>query len=376
MTYTLGVANPFAYQGPIAPSRLIDRAEGLDSLQRAAADRVAVRLTAPRRFGKTSLLDAHVEAMRAAGHRAVRVDFSKVATVGDMCGRLSRAFSDLPADPQQVLARLLVRLGITLGPSGVTVRYSGSGSRDISLDSQEARHALAELLDLPAALHRADGEMTIVCFDEFQDLLVADGEIDGLVRSVIQHHGDAAAYVYAGSEPSLMQALFEGRERPLYGQARPLQLPALSPAEAVREIGEALNAEGLPVTGAIAQLVTLAEGHPQRTMLLAHHLFNVLSEDDGHTAPAAVAVDLALAETADGLQAVWDGFDRPERIVALALAEGQAPTGTRVAQEHRLARSTLQAALDRLVKAQQHVVRRDEHPVLLDPLLGEWLRRR
>jgi hypothetical protein len=123
-----------------------------------------------------------------------------------------------------------------VGPGGVTVGYSSSG-REAAPGSQEARQALAELLDLPAALHRADSGMTIVCFDEFQDLLVADGQIDGLVRSVIQHHGDAAAYVYAGSEPSLMRALFEGRERPLYGQARPLVLSTLSPAETVRQIG-------------------------------------------------------------------------------------------------------------------------------------------
>ena len=35
-------------------------------------------------------------------------------------------------------------------------------------------------------------------FDEFQDLLVAREDLDGLLRSHIQYHGDAAAYVYAG----------------------------------------------------------------------------------------------------------------------------------------------------------------------------------
>src|SRR4051812_8670560 len=66
------IANPFRYQGPVAPERLIDRAGELDALQRATADRVAVRLAAPRRYGKTSLIDAHVASMRAVGHRAVR----------------------------------------------------------------------------------------------------------------------------------------------------------------------------------------------------------------------------------------------------------------------------------------------------------------
>lgn len=368
------MSNPFPYQGPIAPERLIDRAEELDSLQRAAADRVALRLTAPRRFGKTSLLDAHVAGMRAAGHRAVRVDFSKVATVGDACGRVSRAFSDLPADPRQAFARLLQRLGVTVGAGGIALRYSGAG-QTAALGAEEGRQVLAELLELPATLHRADGRLTVVCLDEFQDLLVADDRIDGLVRSVIQHHGDAAAYVYAGSAPSLMRGLFEERERPLFGQARPLSLPPLPAAETIREIGAVLAAERLPATDAVAQIVTLAGGHPQRTMLMAHHLFDLLAEDADHPDPAATALERSLLEVADALQAAWDSLDRFERIVALALADGQAPTGTRIAQEHGTARSSLQAALDRLLADQQHVVRRDGRPSLLDPLLAEWLRR-
>jgi hypothetical protein len=75
-------------------------------------------------------------------------------------------------------------------------------------------------------------------------------------------------------------------------------------------------------------------------------------------------------------QAVWDALDRPSRAVALALADGQAPTGSRAAAEHRIARSTLQAALAKLVRAQQHVVRDESGPRLLDPLFAEWLRRR
>jgi len=61
----------------------------------------------------------------------------------------------------------------------------------------------------------------------------------------------------------------------------------------------------------------------------------------------------------------------------LALADGQAPTGSRVAGEHRVARSTLQDALERLL-ADERNVKRDEQGrrYLLDPLLAEWLRRR
>jgi hypothetical protein len=66
-----------------------------------------------------------------------------------------------------------------------------------------------------------------------------------------------------------------------------------------------------------------------------------------------------------------------ERVVSMALADGQAPTGSRVVGEHRIARSTLQDALERLVADECHVSRdAGGRPYLSDPLLGEWLRRR
>lgn len=365
--------NPFNYQGPVAPPRLIDRRDELDALQRAAADGIAIRLAAPRRFGKTSLIDAHVASMRAAGHRAVRVDLSKVATVSDVAARFAQAYDALPGDPRRTVRRWSARLGVGARVAGVQVSLSPAARPPVD----EARSALLELLDVPLGLHGADGYLTVACLDEFQDLLVADDSLDGLVRSVIQHHGAAAAYVFAGSQPSLMRGLFSDRERPFYGQARPLELPVLPLDEAANDIEGLLRADGLDPGPAVDELLAFSGGHPQRSVLLAHHLYNVL--DNGAVAedPAARAIDLALTETADAHQAVWDGTGRVERIVLLALADGQAPTGTRVGDEHRVARSTLQDALDRLIADERHVDRDPGgRPRLLDPLLAEWLRRR
>jgi hypothetical protein len=366
--------NPFNYQGPVVPARLINRRGELDVLQRAAADGIAIRLAAPRRFGKTSLLDAHVASMQTVGHRALRVDLSKVATVGDVAARVAAAFSVLPNDPRRSVRRWAARLGISAQLAGVKLSLAPSAVRP---PADEARAALLELLDVPLRLHEQDGGLTIVCLDEFQDLLVADDSLDGLFRSVIQHHGGAASYVFAGSQPSLMRALFSDRERPFYGQARPLELPVLPADEAAWDVESLLAGDGLEADDVVDELLAFTGGHPQRTVLLAHHLYNVLDSLQPPEEPAAAAIELALAETRDAHQAVWDGLGRVERIVLMALADGQAPTGSRMAGEHRVARSTLQDALERLLADERNVARDERgRPYLLDPLLGEWLRRR
>jgi uncharacterized protein len=368
------MSNPFDYQHPVAAPLLIDRLEELDDLQRAAADGVAVRLAAPRRYGKTSLLDAHIAAMREAGHRAVRVDLSKVATIVDVAGRFARAYAELPAGRERVVERLLARLGVTIGPGGVSLRVAGSPAPP---RTEHARDVLAELLDTPRLLHEADGGLTVVCLDEFQDLLTADTKLDGLVRSVIQHHRSGVAYVYAGSAPSLMRVLFADRERPLFGQARPLELPPLPADAAIPDIARLADREGTTLDpAALRRIVDLASGHPQRTMLLAAHLFDLTERGEDAPDPAALALDRAVEETRDVHHAVWDGLRRAERAVVSALADGDPPTGARTAQHHRIARASLQAAIERLVAEEVHVVVRDKRPQLADPLLREWMRRR
>lgn len=101
------------------------------------------------------------------------------------------------------------------------------------------------LLDLPKTLWDRDQTPTLVVFDEFQDLLVVRQDLDGLIRSRIQYHGDAAAYVYAGSEPSMMRELFDSRERPLFGQAGQLTLGRLPVDEVLAVLGERFRGEQL-----------------------------------------------------------------------------------------------------------------------------------
>lgn len=213
-------------------------------------------------------------------------------------------------------------------------------------------------------------------FDEFQDLLVARNDLDGLLRSHIQYHGDAVAYVYAGSEPSMMRELFDRRERPLFGQSDPLTLDPLPVAGTVRDLAGRFAPEDLDPGEALGELAVFGAGHPQRTMLLAYLLADRLA--DGRQATPALAaevVDDALERTQPAHQALWGELGRTDRMLLAAVADGTAPTSRRLAAEQGVARGTLDAAAGRLAD-HGHVIRRPRDTQLVDPLLAEWLRRR
>jgi uncharacterized protein len=365
---------PFRFEGPVAPELLIDREQELVTLARRAGDRVGVRLVAPRRFGKTSLLLAHGAQLRETGWRTVHVDLSRVTDMTDVARRFAHAYA--PLDDSWIrshLAGLLARLGLSLGTAGANVTL---GPRPPASDPEAAENTIYRLLDLPKELHERGGTATLVVLDEFQDLLVARQDLDGLIRSRIQYHGDAAAYVYAGSEPSMMRELFDTRERPLFGQADPLALGRLPLDEVLTKLDERFRSERLDPGSALSDLANFADGHPQRVMLLSYLLAERLERGHMGTAEtAALVIDDALERTRAAHQALWNQLSRSEKVVLAGVADGVAPASRALAQEHRLSRQALHDAADRLVD-QGHLTREGGAARLVDPLLGEWLRRR
>src|SRR3954469_19276318 len=365
---------PFRFEGPVAPELLIDRQAELAQLGRRAGDRVGVRLAAPRRYGKTSLLLAHAAQLRETGWQTAHVAFSRGTDMTDGARRLAAAYA--PLDGGWIRAHLmglLARLGMSVGTAGASVTV---GPRPASPHPEAAETVVYRLLDLPKALWERDETPTLVVFDEFQDLLVARQDLDGLLRSRIQYHDDAAAYVYAGSEPSMMRDLFDARERPLFGQADPIALGRLPLEEVLDDLAARFGSEELDPGDALAELAAFADGHPQRVMLLSYLLSEQLHAGrPGTPQTAALVLGEALERTQAAHQALWSQLSRSEKVVLAGAADGVAPASRALAAEHRLAPQTLHEAGDRLVD-QVHRVREAPGVRLVDPLLGEWLLRR
>jgi hypothetical protein len=268
---------------------------------------------------------------------------------------------------------LFARLGLSIGTAGASVTL---GPRPASPDPEAAEAVLYRLLDLPNTLHERDRVPMLVVFDEFQDLLVARQDLDGALRSRIQYHGDAAAYVYAGSEPSMMRELFDTRERPLFGQADPLALGPLPIDDVLAELADRFAGEGLDPGEALGELTGFAGGHPQRVMLLSYLLAEELQIGRPGTIETAESVVRdAIARTEAAHQALWSQLRRSERVVLAGVADGLPPASPALAAEHRLGRNTLHDAAERLVD-QGHLVRERNTMRVIDPLLREWLRRR
>jgi uncharacterized protein len=364
--------NPFVYSRPIPPDDVIDRDDETAALLQAVVGGHYVRLYAPRKYGKTSLLRRVLrEAERSEGMTTVLVDLYGVLSLADVAVRIERAYAaQLKGGLRARIDEFLQRtgLGLSLSALGIGVRLQ----IDPRTDPLPALHAL---LDLPLKLEQEGGYRALVVFDEFQDITKLPG-IDAIVRSHIQHQGEVASYVFAGSEQGLMKQLFEEKERPLYGQAVPVRLGRLPSSDIAAYIVDRFKQTGRSAGEAVNPLVQTAAGHPQRAMLLAYRLWDVVEPQATATlADWEDALSTTMIELRPEFEAHWQRFTQVEQKSLRAIVEGQGAT----LRTHVLARldadkSSVSRALKRLESAGEVEVI-DGRTVLVDPLFALWLER-
>jgi len=360
--------NPFRFSGPLPAEEMIDRDPEADELLALAEGGHAFRLIGPRRYGKTTLLRRVLEAAERAGMATILVDLQDVLTIGEIVVRIERAYDRLKGPIRRNVDHLFRswNIGLALGAGGFTATLQRNPNVD-------AESVLLRLLELPMALFDRTGTVSLIAFDEIQDVLAVSGA-DGKIRSVIQHQTDAATYAFAGSAPGVMQQLFADPKRPLLDQAVPKNLAPLPLDEVGDYVARRFQQTGRDVGPALAPLVEFTRGHPQRSMMLAHYLWQRTPR--GGAADEAtwiMALDQAAADSMPLMHAIWRALTVNERRMTRALALTTTPLfGEDTAAAVGIKRTSIARAIDSL-RNNADVIQAGGRLRLTDPMFEFWL---
>lgn len=364
--------NPFEFSGPLEGGDMIDRDGETQKLLENARGRHWSRLEAPRRYGKTTLFARVLDAAAQEGMATALVDVEGVLSLGGIITRIERAYSRSLQGPVRKLVDNLFRswgLGLSLSGPGFAVELR----RNPELDHEGV---LLSLLSLPEELFTRTGQRSFIVFDEVQDLLRVPGS-DGIVRSVIQHHTKAASYGFSGSSPSLMQQLFEQPSAPLLEQAITLRLEPLENDIIADYITDRFAATKRDVGTALDPLINFTRGHPQRVMLLAHHVWELTAEkQSANESTWIAALDTVLHNSAHALNATWSSWPVTQQRAAVALAlSPRQPMEKSMRAFVGLPHGSAHAALEALL-ARSDAIETKIGLRLTDPLLEYWLAQR
>ena len=365
--------NPFVYSRPVPPEDIVDRDDEVRQLLRNAVGGHYVRLYAPRKYGKTSLLKRALhDGERDEGLVPVLVDLYRVSSVADVTVRLERAYA------KQLKGELRKRVEAFLQRTGVGLSLGAFGiSAQLQLEPmQDPLPALHALLELPLRLEASGGYRALIAFDEFQDIGRIDG-LDGLLRSHIQHHGEVASYVFAGSEPGLMRLLFESKDRPLYGSAVPMRLGRLDDADIAAYVAARFEATGArsarrstrscgPRGATRSGRCSWRTGCGRRSRRGRRR-----RSTTGTRAHAA-----AMRELDAEFDAQWRGLDTSEQktLRSLLLGDG-APYRTAALRRLELTKDVVRRALPRLAATAEIEEREEGGYSIVDPLFADWIGR-
>ena len=362
--------NPFVYSRPISPEEIVDRDDETEQLLKNAVGGHYVRLYAPRKYGKTSLLQrALADGERQEGLVPVLVDLYGIVSIADVAVRFERAYAqELRGAIRSRVEEFLQKtgLGLSLGAFGISAR--------LQLQPKTSPlPALHALLDLPLRLEESGGFRAYIALDEFQDVRKVP-DLDGILRSHIQFQGDVASYVFAGSEPGLMKQLFEHKEAPLYGSAVPVRLGRLRDEDLAEYVADRFRESKRAVGEALNPLLASAKGHPQRAMLLAHRLWEEVEPKGSATLEEwERAHTAALLELQPEFEAQWRGLDTSEQKTLRAIIAGDgSPYRAAVLERLALSKTSAQKALQRL-SSRAEIEAEGRRQAIVDPLFAEWI---
>ncbi len=364
--------NPFEYSKPLPAGHMVDRQLELEALSDQLVNTHNSRLVGPRRYGKTTLINAALARARDDGLVAIKVNFLGILTIEDIAERIERAYS---RQLEGKLKQWFTGVVRTLRPTATV--GGGAVPASIAVNPQPTA-SLLDRLALPAKVADKHGLRCAIAFDEFQEVVRAGINADGIIRSEIENHAGVAGYIFSGSRVGMMRELFAERKRAFYGQATPIGLDPLSAEDLAEYIDAHFRAGGRDAGEALGPLLDLAAGHPQRALMLANKLFAATARGEAADSDnwARALVD-ACNEAEPEVTGLWEDLSTTAQRVLAVIADGAIALNSRAAQARYGLHKTgsNQDAVRQL--ADEATIMEAATPTgwaLVDPLLALWLR--
>jgi hypothetical protein len=377
--------NPFVYGEVVPASAFVDRTDELKRLTADLASGQKVFLISPRRYGKSSLVGRALAALDRQGLLCLEITISSYSSYLAFLEGYARAVVGAATRWERAVSWIRETLG-AVRPE-VRLEPDPAGGSSLAIAFPAARTArdisrlAAEVYQLPARLAEVRRRRVVVALDEFQAIGAFNGgSVEEALRAAVQHQR-RVGYVFAGSEPTLMEAMI-GPKRPFYKAGPVMRLDKIPADLFARFIESRFARSGVRLEPGFASAVLDLAGHlPYDVQRLAHEAW-----DDARAAGWRKlglehlhgTLTRLLAEQAVVFDSAWQRLTLAQRAVlrAVVIEDGRELLSADVRQRHRLGgASTVQAALAALVR-QDLVMRDGARYAVVDSLLREWIVRR
>jgi hypothetical protein len=379
------VINPFVYGEVVPPGAFADRETELDRLVEDLAAGQKVFLISPRRYGKSSLVRQALTALSRRGLLTVEVTVSAYSSYVAFLEGYARALAASESRWQRARDWLTAAITSTRPEIRLEPETSGPGRFTVAFPlvrtERDVTRLANELFALPGRIATERRRSVVVALDEFQAIDAFNGgSVEHALRAAAQHQRQVG-YVFAGSEPSLMEKMI-GPRRPFYKAGPVMRLDRIPQDIFASFIEARFASSGIRVEAGLGSaIVDLAGNLPYDVQRLAHETWDDVrargsrraTVDDLHT-----TLGRLLSEQDTLFEALWQRLTLAQRAVlrAAVLQSGRELLSAETRARFRLGgASSIQASLSALMK-QDLLVREGGRYLVVDSLLREWVARK
>jgi uncharacterized protein len=377
--------NPFVYGEVVPGEAFVDREPELDRLVADLGSGQKVFLISPRRYGKSSLIRQTLESLRRRGALAVDVTVSSYSSYLAFLEGYARAIASVESKWERARTWLMEAISSTRPEIRYEPKESGMGRFSVAFPqvttARDLNRLANEVFTLPGKLATERKRTVVVALDEFQAIdSFNGGSVEHALRAAAQHQRQVG-YVFAGSEPSLMEKMI-GPRRPFYKAGPVMRLQKISPTLFGDFIEQRFIKTGMkPEAGVAEAIVDLAGNLPYDVQRLAHEAWDDVRAKGGRKVTLEDlhgTLTRLLSEQETIFEALWQRLTLQQRATlrAVVLQGGREIHSADARMRHRLGGpSTIQKSIAALTK-QDVLLKEGPRYVVVDSLLREWVARR
>lgn len=377
------IENPFVLRGYVSDEYFCDREKETADLIEEIKNGNNVTLIAPRRIGKTGLVQ-HVYAQDSVkqNYYTFLIDIYATKNLAEFIQELGRGILQSLKPKGKKVVEYFLNCLHSLRSS---VSFDMTGNPSWNVDLGDITSPTTTLQEIFHYLETAD-KPCIVAIDEFQTIVnYKEENVEAILRTYIQHSHNTS-FIFAGSQRNMMTEMFLSHARPFY-QSTSIKTLRPIDKEVYADFAIRLFAKKAIKREIIYQIYDRFDGitwYLQRMLNKIYSLTetkaaaNELTSTTGDELIFSQALDTILDESAFAYEALLYQLPAKQKELLLAICKaGKAKNITSSAfikKYHLPSASFAQGAIKGLLD-KDFVTENDGTYELYDKFFGEWLKK-
>lgn len=370
--------NPFAFGQVVTGDFFTNRDFEKTQLRNNFLNGIHTVIIAPRRYGKTSLVEEVAGKMSAAGEiRYLRIDFTAIADEYAFYHKYLKDVIRSTNSKLEEIAELIKTAFKSIKPQLVMETGDSQASFGLVFTQPDMDKGYEEILNFAEKVAKRRNIRLVVAFDEFQNITTfkKPDVFQGQLRSVLQHHKHVS-YCFFGSKKHMMQDIFQNKSAPFYRFGEMINLQKIADNDFMPFILRRFKRGGKTISpDQVKHILALVDNNPQYVQHMAYRIYEYAGKKIKDK-EIEEALTTLISQYESFYQRDFEQLTRHQKMFLYGLTESKESIYSQTfVTRYGLGSTANVAIIKKAMTAKDILDFTGEKPEFLDPVFRAWIER-